>query len=406
MNQEYSADEPKRNITPETQQPPENEKEDDLKIPESKPSISDLKPDEENIRESCASSPIAEDPSSLCFMQESFKEEESSEKLEDDPGSESGSDSYQETHIPTNPFIVKVPIQVLHPPMMCQTPEGLPIHNIFPQTMPAPNKVPAGMTYVTNPFIAPVPNPNFPHQHEVPPESGCLPIQNLDMRFFNQPLVHNHPFIPMTLPMGMPSCSHVQLPMGNLPGMNYVNPLNCQQCPQHVCNRIPVQALNCQNPYPQFTNVMTPMGPVLMPIAHPANPEMSHGPTAHQEKHQDKETAVTVIEKQANNLVTLCENLPSRRGSYPRNCPPGFESNLFPATNQKKIICDKRDTLPSFRNNPRNCDQEKSDESAKKTEEFTDEKLAVIFNDIYNAPAPRPGFRIGVGRGKKVGRTD
>ena len=489
---EHSAQECNKNNTLITQQPPEKEKEDQVKTPEIKPEVTpevtpEVKPNQESINETLSSvrAPLAEDPSSLCFMQESFKEDEPCEiVVEDiDPESETASEpsEFQETlPVSTNPFFVgQFPIQVINPPaMMCQTSEGVSIHNgIFPpQSMSPHNKMPGTMTYsMINPFIAPAPiPPHFQpqHTHEIPPESGCspVPIQSVDMRFFQQhPLVHNHSFMPITLPMGMPSCSNIpQMPIGNLPGVNFIHqhPVNCQQCPSHICQsqRIPLQNLNCQSPiYPQFANIMTPMGPVLMPITPASQEQIISQPGKHTQQGKNSRpdkgeiTPATVIEKSANNLVNLCENIPSRRGSYPTSCPPGFEHIASPATPSanQRIICDtQQDTLPSFKNNPKEDVQESSRKSEKKIEEFTDEKLADIYCGIFNstnlekkedekickwtkssikfsqdsyneqlfksylysednplkskdnAQAPRPGFRVGVGRGKKVGRTD
>ena len=483
----YSAHESKydRNNTTKNQYLLEKDTRDQLKESESQSF-------EQNLNNS--STLITEDGSSLCFIQDSFKDEQNvpckSPVQNIHPESEIHFEKveYQEKVVTSgSPFPLNmrpIPIQVHHSSrILC--PDGsvqirneipfFPVQNIPPINKQSPSPI-SQYNIVTNPFITaahishpPILQPQ--HTHEiVTPDNGCtaVPIQNLDMRFFQPHLlnvVHNHPvntFAPIPHPpIGMPvqPCGHVsQIPVENVQGMNFMhqNPVNCTQCVPHYyqAQRIPVQNLNCQHSiYPQFmTPAAVPMIPVNQEQLIP-HPEENFQST-NKEKIPTSEKSVQDIGRSVNNLVNLCETLPSRRGGYTTNCPPGFESNSStnPSKSQKKIIFDKQQiTLPAFRNNP----IESTQTNSKKNEEFTDELLNDVRQEISsksqkntdsgntskdcpekfikfgqdsyyenivnsrsntdekssksnatNTQAPRPGFQVGVGRGKRLGHTN
>ncbi|XP_051171321.1 uncharacterized protein LOC127288104 [Leptopilina boulardi] len=436
-----NVDEDNKESTPELQSNENSilEKNDSAKEEMEKP----IEPIE--INTCTSSSTLDNESSSLVFMQKSFKDDDDSDK---DHASETLSEKSEDDPIvSSNPYlnnVPQIPFQMIHQPGIITNEQG---------NMQISNEM--GFKLVANPFMT-IPVSNTSQQH-LPTESGCsLPIQNLDMRFFQHPVLHNpgNPYIPMmNYPMGMPihSCQMSQVPVGNIQGINYMHqqPINCQQCPPHFCpsQRMPMQNINCQNPiYPaQFvtpiTSVPLPMAPIspeqIQSIRHPLSGKISENMTT---------TPVTEIGKSVSNLVTLCESIPSRRIGL-SNCPPGFENTIYAKEMQKKIIYNKEQELPTFRNNSK---QMSAQQTSKKTEQFTvkslnnmyqlirhkqvnnslkeeedkllhqnntikftegsyNERLFSSYEDNkttkLNTQAPRPGFRIGVGRGKKLGPT-
>ncbi|XP_043471038.1 protein kinase 4-like [Leptopilina heterotoma] len=391
---------------------------------------------------SCTTSVLDEDSSSLVFMQESLDD---SDILINDHASETTSEQSEDNPILYGNPYPNHPYQMMHQTGICPNE-----NNMLPSSQ-IPNEM--EFKLVTNPFIPTVPLSSAPHTQEMlPQETGALPMQNIDMRFYPQHpmnMVHNHhqpgnPYIPhINYPMGMQihSCGQIsQLPVGNIQGINYMHqhPITCQQCPPQFCHsqRIPMQNITCQN-YP--TQFVTPITTVPLPMA-PISPDQIQSA-----RHQEiLSTPVTEIGKSVSNLVTLCESLPSRRMGL-SNCPPGFENTVYAKSMQRKVIYNNEHDLPTFRNQnswksperqekitvefldnviQRNLqayrnnkdNREEESETVCQKPKFTagsyNERLFETYGDDnkiqkkQNTQTPRPGFRSGFGRGKRLPPTN